>query len=238
MQGVHLSRVLRIDNVPAGLCTVACRGCDFDPEPTVTRGRFYADPERAAAQVVTKVEQLDVDLIAIRPRGEATLDQRLGALLTALGPIPRPVVVFTNGTTLHRDDVRRELALADAVCLEVGLHDRRNGQANVVVDGIRVFSSAFKRPIFTVTSVVADTPGFLLEVEADFAGALKPAVAYLAPRGETDADLLARAERRFAERVPRVVVGAPEAGFVETLTLARTPSLHKGSTDTPVHAVA
>lgn len=241
MQGVHRSRVLRIINVPTGHCTVACRSCDFDPIPTVTRGRFYDDPKRAAARIAARVEALDVDLIAIRPQGEATLDRQLGELLAALGPIPRPVMVFTNGTTLHRDDVRRELAHADAVCLEVGKHDQRRGvalpQRDVLVDGIRVFSSAFKRPVFAVTSVAPDAPGYQLEADADFASTLKPEIAYLAPRDGANALQLAKAERRFAERLPHVVVGVPEAGFVGTVSLASSPELRK-SAESRVHAVA
>ncbi len=220
---------------------MACRGCDFDPLLTVTRGHFYDDPKRAAARIAGRVEALDVDLIAIRPRGEATLDRQLGALLVALGPIPRPVVVFTNGTTLHRDDVRSELGHADAVCLEVGRHDNLRGHAlpqrDVLIDGIRVFSSAFKRPVFTVSSIPPDVPGYLLEAEADFASTLRPEIAYLAPQDGANAHQLARAERRFAERLPRVMVASPEAGFVETVSLATSPELHK-SAERPVHAVA
>jgi len=242
MQGVHRARVLRVDNVPRSYCPVPCRGCDFDPLPGLRRQDFYPSPADAAARIEARADALDVDLVAIRPHGEATLDRGLGALLDALRPTSRSVVVFTNGTTLHRDDVRRELALADAVCLDFGhcdpSQDASSSPHRVLVDGIRVFSSAFKGPVFTATVVTASTPGYLLDASAEFASTLKPRVAYLVPLPGVTATHLARAKRRFEDQLPHVDIGAPEAGIVESLSLVKAPMEMRKGVPSVVHAVA
>lgn len=62
----------------------------------------------------------EVDYVTISGSGEPTLALNLGEILTAAKEITqKPTAVLTNGSLLHDPQVRKELAIADAVAVKL-----------------------------------------------------------------------------------------------------------------------
>ncbi len=117
----RLGLSLGIDLLPRKICSFDCIYCELGltTELTCARreyiptgaicdelDRFLADPNRAAR----------VDVFTITASGEPTLHRGLGEIIRHLRKrTDRPVSVLTNGSLLHLEEVRRELALADIV---------------------------------------------------------------------------------------------------------------------------
>jgi wyosine [tRNA(Phe)-imidazoG37] synthetase (radical SAM superfamily) len=235
MTALHLERCLLVDNVPRHVCTYACSHCGYDPAPTSRRSAGY-EVDAAVRRIEDGLRRLEgtVDHLAIAADGEPTLDRQLGALLLALRHLGLPRVVYTNGGTLHRDDVRQELEEADVVCLALDTVDPAAWQAihqppspqtyELVQQGVRVFPSTYRGEIVTQTTLRAELNSDLAQVEetADFLGSLKPTCCYLRQHAdETPSDArMERARQVFAERVRRVVVGDPYGAVLGTVKLA------------------
>lgn len=235
MTALHLERCLLVENVPRHLCTYACSHCGYDPTPTSRRANGY-DVAAAVRRIEDALARLDgaVDHLAIAADGEPTLDRQLGALLGALRHLGLPRIVYTNGGTLHRDDVRHELEEAEAVCLALdtvepaawqAIHQAPSPQAyELVLQGVRVFPSTYRGEIITQTTLRAALNSDVAQLEetADFLASLKPTTCYLRQHADEtpSAARMDRARRIFSDRVKRVVVGDPFGAVVATVRLA------------------
>lgn len=117
----RLGLSLGIDLLPSKTCSFDCIYCELGTTTDLTCVRreyiptgaiceeidqFLADPTRAA----------QVDVFTITASGEPTLHSGLGEIIRHLKKkTDRPVAVLSNGSLLHLEEVRRELALADIV---------------------------------------------------------------------------------------------------------------------------
>ncbi len=167
----RLGRVLGIETLPAGQCTLSCLHCltvSSSVQPPLPRD-FGTDPEAAAEAVGRRLEELEsrgstVDALVLKPRGEITLDARLGDLLKALRRLGPKVALFTNGTLLHLPEVSQAVLAADWVSLRVettrhdawlALNRPHPGVAlPEVVRGLLAFSKAFPGTLVTETTLV------------------------------------------------------------------------------------
>jgi wyosine [tRNA(Phe)-imidazoG37] synthetase (radical SAM superfamily) len=167
----RLGRVLGIETLPAGHCTLSCLHCPLAPpstHPPLPRD-FGTDPAAVAEAVGRRLGELEsrggaVDALVLKPRGEATLDARLGDLLKALRKLGPKVALFTNGTLLHRPEVSQAVLAADWVSLrvettrhEAWLALNRPHPAVAlpeVVRGLLAFSKAFPGTLVTETTLV------------------------------------------------------------------------------------
>ncbi|MGC8763433.1 MAG: radical SAM protein [Acidobacteriota bacterium] len=166
----RLGRVLGIETLPAGRCTLACLHCPLAVPPCSPVPRDYGtDPAALAQAVGRRLRDLEsrgggVDALVLKPRGEATLDARLGDLLRALRPLGPKVALFTNGTLLHLPEVSRAVLAADWVSLRVETtrHEawlalnRPHPDVSLpdVVRGLLAFSKAFPGTLVTETTLV------------------------------------------------------------------------------------
>jgi wyosine [tRNA(Phe)-imidazoG37] synthetase (radical SAM superfamily) len=117
----RLGLSLGIDLLPRKTCSLNCIYCELGLTTALTCARreyipsgsicdeidqFFVDPTRAAR----------VDVFTITASGEPTLHSGLGDIIRHVKKkTDRPVTVLTNGSLLHLESVRQELALADIV---------------------------------------------------------------------------------------------------------------------------
>ena len=109
---------LGVDLVPFKTCSLDCTYCQLGKtsHKTIERKAYTPlDETIEELRAVLKYQQ-KIDYITIAGSGEPTLSTQLGAIITSIKEISEiPVAVLTNGTLLHREDVRRELLPADVV---------------------------------------------------------------------------------------------------------------------------
>lgn len=237
MTALHLERSLLVENVSRHLCTYACVHCGYDPAPTSSRAAGY-ELSAAARRVEETLASLaraghGVDHLAVACEGEPTLDRNLGALIAELKRFSLPVVIYTNGSTLHRDDVRQELNEADVVCIALDTVDPVGWQAmhdpppsrgyDLVLQGVRVFPSTYSGAIVTQTTLRAgvNTDVAQLEETADFLSSLKPTTCYLRQHADEtpSAERMERACEVFAERTRRTILGDPYGAVIGSVRL-------------------
>lgn len=117
----RLGLSLGIDLLPRKICSFDCIYCELGRTTQLTCerseyiptksicdevDRFLADAGRASA----------VDVFTVTASGEPTLHSGLGEIIRHIKKqVNRPVAVLTNGSLLHRSDVRRELSKAEII---------------------------------------------------------------------------------------------------------------------------
>ncbi len=117
----RLGRSLGIDLLPDKICSLNCVYCEVGVTTTLTCARReYAPTVEILAEINgffgTGAAEGSIDVITITGSGEPCLHSGLGRIIRHLkAHVARPVVVLTNGTLLHLDRVREELAPADIV---------------------------------------------------------------------------------------------------------------------------
>lgn len=109
---------LGVDIIPYKTCTLNCLYCECGPTRVLTleRGRFL-DPEIVLTELHETLPRIPhLDHITFSGSGEPTLSRDIGRFIAEIKKISTvPVAVLTNGTLLHRSDVRGELLAADLV---------------------------------------------------------------------------------------------------------------------------
>jgi wyosine [tRNA(Phe)-imidazoG37] synthetase (radical SAM superfamily) len=109
---------LGVDIIPRKYCTFDCIYCQIGKtaQRDVER-RSFSDPGLVVKQVIEKVEEGGrIDFISLSGSGEPTLSADLGGIIRELKRRTTvPIAVITNGSLLFREDVRREVGLADLV---------------------------------------------------------------------------------------------------------------------------
>jgi wyosine [tRNA(Phe)-imidazoG37] synthetase (radical SAM superfamily) len=184
---------------------------------------IFRDVQSRVARAKEAVER--VDYLAFVPDGEPTLDVNLGKEIMLLKTLEVPVGVITNSSLLWRDDVRKELGMADWVSLKIDTVQEtiwrkinRPHKAiglSLMLDGVLAFAKTFAGKLETETMLVRginDSDDCMKEV-ADFLHRLQPDQAYLSiptrPPAERwrcgpDEVTLNRAYQILADKVKRV----------------------------------
>ncbi len=194
----RLGRSLGINNIPPKACTYSCVYCQLGRTIHLLRARrsFY-DPQAIAEAVSARVDQVrrrggQIDYLTFVPDGEPTLDANLGREVELLRPLGLPIAIISNSSLLWLDDVRRELAAMDWVCLKVDAarqetwhkinRPHRSLDLEAMLDGILTFAAEFTGRLVTETMLVRGLNDSRGEVEnvGLFLAAVKPSVAYLA----------------------------------------------------------
>ena len=109
---------LGVDIIPAKTCSYDCIYCQIGrTQETLDEPRAYFYPATVAAEVAQAVALAPrVDHITFSGSGEPTLNTLLGEMIRAVkSRTSVPIAVITNGSLLHRADVRAQLAGADVV---------------------------------------------------------------------------------------------------------------------------
>ena len=188
---------LGLNTIPAKTCTYSCIYCQVGrTDHLTTERRAWCDPVELYADVSATLASLKqrgerIDYITFVPDGEPTLDSQLGRQLDLLKPLGVPLAVITNSSLLSREDVRRDLVLADRVSEKVDAVryetwrriDRPHGHLRLeeVLDGVLEFSRRYSGELDSETMLVDGINDSLEDLMplATFLGVLQPARAYL-----------------------------------------------------------
>ena len=159
---------LGVDILPFKTCTLDCVYCQLGPSSrTTARRRAFFDPRAVLRQVRKAVASgARIDHITFSGSGEPTLNRSLGEIIRGIKRETQiPVVVLTNGTLLHRRDVRRDLREADVVVPNLdaatpGLFARVNRPDKAIrldrmLEGLSAFRREFKGEIWLEVMLVA-----------------------------------------------------------------------------------
>jgi wyosine [tRNA(Phe)-imidazoG37] synthetase (radical SAM superfamily) len=241
----RLGRSLGVNNIPAKVCSYACRYCQvgMTTEQSVEPRAFF-EPGHIRDAVATHLGRIraagqDADHLSFVPDGEPTLDSGLGQSIDALRELGIPVAVITNASLLWRADVRARLAAADLVSVKVdsaleGMWRRVNGphrdlDLELVLEGISEFAVGYAGTLITETMLVAglNDSAQSLAATAAFLATIAPRTAYLAVpirppavagTHRPDEAVLVGAYQTFAAQLPAVelLTGHEVGGFAHT----------------------
>ncbi len=159
---------LGVDILPFKTCTLDCVYCQLGRSSrTTVRRRVFFDPMAVLGQVRRAVASgARIDHITFSGSGEPTLNRSLGEIIRGIKKMTDiPVVVLTNGTLLHRRDVRRDLREADVVVPNLdaatpGLFSRVNRpdkalRLDRMLEGLSALRREFKGEIWLEVMLVA-----------------------------------------------------------------------------------
>ena len=126
----RLGQSLGIDPVPLKICNWNCVYCQLGRSMPMENERADFFP---AEDILTEVEDAlkshqpgEIDWITFVGSGETTLYTSLGWLIQEVKKLTSlPVAVITNGSLLHKREIRQDLSTADAVLpsLDAGTPD-------------------------------------------------------------------------------------------------------------------
>lgn len=116
----RLGQSLGIDTVPLKTCNWNCVYCQLGrSRPLVNERKEYVPRQEIVEQLRQGLSNLnpdEIDWVTFVASGETTLHAGMGWLVRQAKALARlPVAVITNGSLLHRPEVREELSAADAV---------------------------------------------------------------------------------------------------------------------------
>jgi wyosine [tRNA(Phe)-imidazoG37] synthetase (radical SAM superfamily) len=237
----RLGLSLGINNICRKVCTYSCVYCQAGR--TYRKHTFrctYHKPSEVLEEVLDKaLEAKHVDYLTFVPNGEPTLDSRLGVEIQLLKRLGIKVAVISNGSLMARQDVRRDLRLADWVSLKVDAVQEKAWCAvnrphsalriRTILDGMVEFGKSLEGELVTETMLVEGVNDGVEEIRriADFLSVLNPSKAYLSiptrPPAEkwvqpSSEDSLRRALLIVSEAIPNTELLASYEGneFVAT----------------------
>jgi wyosine [tRNA(Phe)-imidazoG37] synthetase (radical SAM superfamily) len=137
------------------ICNFDCIYCQLGSteEHTVER-KTYVPVERVIDEL-GELPETNIDYITFSGRGEPTLAENLGQAIKAIKLIRKiPVAVLTNGSLIDKEEVRKELALADFVIAKLdgyspkSLQEINNPTKDIaftnVLEGIKEFRKSYQ----------------------------------------------------------------------------------------------
>ncbi|MBN2471876.1 MAG: radical SAM protein, partial [Anaerolineae bacterium] len=116
----RLGQSLGVDTIPLKTCNWNCIYCQLGRTQPLVHGREdYCPPGDILAEVQAALDAHqpgEIDWVTFVGSGEPTLHASIGWLIARVKALTElPVAVITNGSLLYLPDLRRELAVADAV---------------------------------------------------------------------------------------------------------------------------
>ena len=148
---------LGVDIVPLKTCTFDCVYCQLGVTTSKSMQRQSYVPKEEVLDELQEVldsEASRVDFITFSGSGEPTLNSEIGEMIRQIRTFTRvPVAVLTNGSLLHRDDVRKDLSRAELVVPSLDavtaatLRKINRPDANFTIDllieGLKTFTQEF-----------------------------------------------------------------------------------------------
>jgi wyosine [tRNA(Phe)-imidazoG37] synthetase (radical SAM superfamily) len=178
----RLGQSLGIDTIPLKTCNWNCVYCQLGrTQPLSNERKEYYPSEEIVAEVREALEAHqpgEIDWITFVGSGEPLLHDRMGWLIRQVKENAQlPVAVITNGSLLYLEEVRQELAAADAVLpsLDAGTADlyRKINRPHPditferLVEGMAAFREEYRGKLWVEVMLVRDlndTPQALWDI--------------------------------------------------------------------------
>ncbi|MBN1526406.1 MAG: radical SAM protein [Candidatus Omnitrophica bacterium] len=136
-------------------CTFDCVYCQIGRTRPLTEERKVFVPTEKITEEMAFLPPLKIDYITFSGTGEPTLAANLGEMIRAVRKIrPEKIAVLTNSSLMHREDVMKDLFLADLVVakldassqdiFELVNHPVRGIKIDAVIRAIKDFRSCYK----------------------------------------------------------------------------------------------
>lgn len=184
----RLGRSLGIDVTPFKTCSFDCIFCQCGCTTRhVTARDEFVPFDDVCAELTQWLDKDTADVITFAGSGEPTLYSRLGELITFIkDQTDIPVIVLSNGTLMHRADVREEAAQADIVKISLSAWDDNSFRTinrpapglcfEELVKGARQFRSRFSGRLWLEVFLMEGINARRSEVEqiAAIARTIKP----------------------------------------------------------------
>jgi len=150
----RLGRSLGVSPVPTKLCNYSCIYCQLGRTKHLENKRDeYVNVESIISEFKS-LENVEYDVVTICGEGEPTLNSNLGILIQELKKLTtKPIVVITNGSLLHIEEVREDLNHADIVMPSLDCYNENSfrkinrGSKDISFDnlyqGLKLFSDSF-----------------------------------------------------------------------------------------------
>jgi len=153
----RLGSSLGIDPISRGekVCTFDCTYCQIGKTICLTDERKIFVPSKGIIEELNSLPPLNIDYITFSGTGEPTLAENLGEMIKAVKQIRlEKVAVLTNSSLVHREDVMKDLFLADFVVCKLDASSQdvferinrpiRNIKIGIVIRAIKDFKKYYK----------------------------------------------------------------------------------------------
>jgi len=114
----RLGLSLGVDVVPSKTCTFNCIYCQAGEttRKTIRRREYFSTRSVLSQFDDVRRSARAFDFITFSGNGEPTLARNIGGIIRGLKKrSSKPIAVITNGSLLYREEVRRDISLADVV---------------------------------------------------------------------------------------------------------------------------
>lgn len=138
------------------ICSFDCSYCQLGKTETLTTQRKEYIPYSQMCEQLESADKGTTDVITFSGTGEPTLNSRLGDMISFAKKFGFPVVVLTNSSLLHLEEVRDSLLNADVVAAKLDApNESLFREINRPVPGIRFNSileglRAFRSPCICI----------------------------------------------------------------------------------------
>jgi len=138
------------------ICSFDCIYCQLGKTKSYSLSRErYVNEAEVVKELAMLPSDVRIDFLTFSGRGEPTLAANLGDAIKAAKKVrTEPIAVITNSSTIDREDVRQEIALADYVIAKLDAPTQemfevinRPGETirfHGVLEGIRKFRGGYK----------------------------------------------------------------------------------------------
>ncbi len=137
------------------ICNFDCVYCQLGATKRHTIERKIYVPVKEVIEELEKIPVAGIDYITFSGKGECTLAKNLGQAIKAIKLIRKvPVAVLTNASLMDKEEVRKELTLADFVIVKLdayspeSLQEINNPAKDIeftnVLEGIKEFRKSYQ----------------------------------------------------------------------------------------------
>lgn len=166
------------------ICNFDCNYCQLGKTKIYAIVRKVYVPTEDVLKEIKMLPAIEIDYVTFSGRGEPTFAKNLGEAIRDIKIIlKKPVAVLTNSSLMDREDIRKELCLADLVCAKLdaysqkSLKDINNPVKTIefvgILNGIKKFRKIYKGKFALQMMFVENNKNNLSEL-VDLINEIKP----------------------------------------------------------------